>query len=165
MRSILLFLLASFVLANVYMTPKDLSAYDGKDGNKAYVAVDGVIYDVTGVKPWSSGSHKGGMAGTDISKKISQAGHGKSVLEKREVVGQLVPGFTVKELSAYNGKDGQPAYIAVDGLIYDVSDVGAWRFGRHKGGTAGSDISDKIKDAWHKKSVLKKRKVVGKLID
>ncbi len=31
--------------------------------------------------------------------------------------------FTIEELYSFNGKEGQQAYIAVNGLIYDLTDV------------------------------------------
>ena len=38
------------------ITIEELAMYDGTDGNPAYIAVDGVVYDVTDVSAWSSGS-------------------------------------------------------------------------------------------------------------
>jgi Predicted heme/steroid binding protein len=29
--------------------------------------------------------------------------------------------FTLEELKQYNGENGQPAYVAIDGIVYDVS--------------------------------------------
>lgn len=29
--------------------------------------------------------------------------------------------FNQTELAKYNGQDGQPAYVAVDGVVYDVT--------------------------------------------
>ncbi len=72
--------------------------------------------------------------------------------------------LTVDELAAYNGKDGQPAYIAVDGVIYDVTDVPAWAGGEHNGHQAGQDLTDAIKnDSPHGTSVLDDLPVVGTL--
>ena len=34
--------------------------------------------------------------------------------------------LTLEELAKFNGKDGNPAYVAVDGIIYDVSASPAW---------------------------------------
>ncbi len=34
--------------------------------------------------------------------------------------------FTLEELKQFNGQNGQPAYVAVDGVVYDVSNVGPW---------------------------------------
>lgn len=70
-------------------TLEELAMYDGKDGNDAYVAVNGVVYDVTGVSAWTNGTHNGNMAGTDVSNVINNAPHGESVLEDLEVVGEL----------------------------------------------------------------------------
>ena len=33
--------------------------------------------------------------------------------------------FTLEELSAYNGLDGMPAYVSVDGVVYDFTNLGA----------------------------------------
>ena len=53
--------------------------------------------------------------------------------------------LTVDELAEYNGMDGQPAYIAVDGVIYDVSNVSQWKNGQHNGFSAGKDLTEEIK--------------------
>lgn len=50
--------------------------------------------------------------------------------------------FTLEELALYNGKNGQPAYIAVNGTVYDVTDVGVWKNGDHNGYEAGKDLTD-----------------------
>ena len=34
--------------------------------------------------------------------------------------------FTLEELAKYNGKDGNPAYVAVNGIVYDVTNNAAW---------------------------------------
>mgnify|MGYP002715596293 CR=1 FL=1 len=74
--------------------------------------------------------------------------------------------FTLAELKKYNGVDGQPAYVAIDGTVYDVSKVDAWKDGKHFHGlTAGNDLSEAILHAPHKKTVLAKLPVVGKLVD
>lgn len=52
--------------------------------------------------------------------------------------------LTLEELSNYNGKDGKPAYIAVQGFIYDVTNSSLWRNGQHNGFEAGQDLTDII---------------------
>lgn len=70
------------------LTLEELSVYNGKDGNMAYIAVDGFIYDVT--NRWRNGEHNGVTAGTDASEAIKGAPHGKSILEELEKVGELI---------------------------------------------------------------------------
>lgn len=52
--------------------------------------------------------------------------------------------LTLEELSYYNGKDGKPAYIAVQGFIYDVTNSSLWQNGQHNGFEAGQDLTDII---------------------
>jgi predicted heme/steroid binding protein len=74
--------------------------------------------------------------------------------------------LTVEQLAHYNGADGNPSYVAIDGIIYDVSPIKAWRKGKHKGRhVAGNELSDELKkNSPHGPKVLKKLKVVGKLV-
>jgi len=74
----------------VNLTKEELKQYDGKNGHKAYVAIDGTIYDVTDVEAWKNGEHHGNVAGKDLSEVILKAPHKKSVLPKLPVVGKLV---------------------------------------------------------------------------
>ena len=74
--------------------------------------------------------------------------------------------LTLAELAKYNGKDGQPAYVAVDGIIYDVSAYPKWKNGEHNGYSAGNDLTEIIKTkSPHGVAKLKGVPVVGKLID
>lgn len=80
------------------MAEAELKEYDGKslgesDGNNskpAFVAVDGIVYDVSASKLWKGGLHmKRHHAGRDLSGDIAAAPHGKEVLEKVRRVGTL----------------------------------------------------------------------------
>lgn len=73
--------------------------------------------------------------------------------------------LTVEELAKFNGKDGQPAYIAVDGIIYDVSNHPAWKDGGHNGFEAGKDLTTEIKEkSPHGVGKLTEAVEVGKLV-
>lgn len=77
-------------------TLEELARYDGKDGRSAYVAVDGVVYDVSASARWPQGEHTpcnlGAAAGKDLSQLIKQApANMRSLLEKMPVVGTLIP--------------------------------------------------------------------------
>ena len=72
----------------------------------------------------------------------------------------------MEELSQYNGKDGQPAYVAVDGVIYDFSNIPEWKDGEHNGYSAGNDLTEAIKTkSPHGVSKLRGVPVVGKLAE
>ncbi|HAT54688.1 MAG TPA: cytochrome B5 [Lactobacillus sp.] len=72
------------------LTADELKQFDGQDGRKAYVAVDGTIYDLSGVDAWQGGQHHGLTAGKDLTEMIKKSPHGKKVLEDKPVVGKLV---------------------------------------------------------------------------
>lgn len=49
--------------------------------------------------------------------------------------------FTLSELAEYDGTMGKPAYVAVNGIVYDVSDIPKWSGGIHYDLTAGNDLT------------------------
>jgi len=73
--------------------------------------------------------------------------------------------LTLDQLKQYDGQNGNPAYVVVDGVIYDVTNVPQWKGGKHNGYTAGNDLTDIIKNkSPHGVAKLKGVPVVGKLI-
>lgn len=50
--------------------------------------------------------------------------------------------FTLEELKAFNGEGDNPAYVAVNGTVYDVSSRIPWAGGTHFGLYAGNDLTD-----------------------
>lgn len=75
-----------------------------------------------------------------------------------------VKSFTLAQLAIYNGKNGQPAYIAVSGVVYDVTNAQGWKNGSHQGVNAGQDLTSAIAQAPHGTSVLAGLPVVGNLV-
>ncbi|HML48403.1 MAG TPA: cytochrome b5 domain-containing protein [Clostridia bacterium] len=72
--------------------------------------------------------------------------------------------LTLEELAAYNGKDGKPAYVAVDGIIYDMTNSAFWKNGEHNGFSAGQDLTDVIKkQSPHGVANLSRVPAVGKI--
>lgn len=78
--------------------------------------------------------------------------------------GQTTIELTLQELSQHNGQNGKPAYVAVDGVIYDVTNSSKWRNGKHNGYEAGHDLTDPIKTkSPHGVSKLNSVPAIGKI--
>lgn len=74
--------------------------------------------------------------------------------------------FTLEQLAEFDGQNGNPAYVAVDGVVYDVSDVPQWSNGTHQGLTAGSDWTAEINEmSPHGTRVLNNLPIVGELVE
>lgn len=69
--------------------------------------------------------------------------------------------FTLSELAKYDGENGNPAYVAVDGSVYDLSTV--FKKGSHYSHYAGTELTNAFY-AYHAKSALSKYPIIGKLI-
>ena len=69
--------------------------------------------------------------------------------------------FTLEELSQYDGKNGKPAYVAVGGIVYDVSSEPTWAGGAHFGLTAGKDLTEQFNSCHGSAKILNKLPKVG----
>ncbi len=155
-------------------TVEELAAFNGKNGQPAYVAVEGIVYDVTNNPGWKEGQHINYLAGMDLTEVTKASPHGVDILKDVPQVGKLLGSanadaglmLTLEQLSAYDGKNGNPAYIAVDGLIYDVTNSAFWKNGAHNGFTAGKDLTVEIKErSPHGVKNLERVPVVGQIIE
>lgn len=155
------------------LTLKELSKYDGKNGNPAYIAVNGIIYDVTNDAVFKKSPHNSVTLGADITKEFKGCHNAdESVLDKLPIVGKVIydkvtfdercaKEVNINELSNYNGKDGNPPYIAIFGTVYDLTDVDKWQ---EKNIKVGCDLTGEYKEVYgNDKSYLKNLKVVGVL--
>lgn len=73
--------------------------------------------------------------------------------------------FTMEEVAMYDGKDGNPAYIVVDGVVYDVTDVPQWGGAVHFGYEPGKDVTDALAAAPHGSGQLNSARIVGSVAD
>ena len=72
------------------MTLAELANYDGQNGRRAYIAVNGTIYDVTDSPRWENGLHPPDhQAGQDLTEELAGAPHVRSVVERFPVVGSI----------------------------------------------------------------------------
>ncbi len=76
------------------LTERQLREFDGKNGRPAYVAVNGVIYDVTQSRLWRGGEHDPsdgqGYAGYDLTELLELSPHGDKYVIEFPVVGRLL---------------------------------------------------------------------------
>jgi predicted heme/steroid binding protein len=71
-------------------TLSELERYDGKGNNPAYVAVNGIVYDVTEQPGWAAGSHFGLKSGLDQTSAYVSCHTGQPMLDKLKAIGRLV---------------------------------------------------------------------------
>lgn len=161
---------------NQTFTLEELAQYNGQNGAKAYIAVSGVVYDVTNADGWTNGSHQGMLlAGTDATAVFATSPHSAATLNELPKVGTLVantasvntpnsylPVFTLNDLANYTGANGSLAYIAVDGVVYDVTNV--FSNGKHQGmQLGGTDATTVFASSPHSQSLLNSLPIVGTL--
>lgn len=74
--------------------------------------------------------------------------------------------ITREQLAQFDGKNGNPAYVAVNGIVYDVTDNAAWSAATHFGLTAGQDLTQEFASCHAAEQwILSTLKPVGRLID
>ncbi|MBD1363922.1 cytochrome b5 [Mucilaginibacter sp. ZT4R22] len=74
-----------------------------------------------------------------------------------------LPVYTKSQLALRNGQDKPQIWVALKGIIYDVTESRLWRNGKHYEHWAGQDLTEELADAPHTEGVFEKFKVVGKL--
>lgn len=94
-------------------TPEELAKFNGRDGARAYVAVNGRVYDMTGNPLWPGGKHfcPGAVAGKDITGiwGLSPASHFQpNYLKRFPEVGRLVTAQTQSQNSPSPNVSPQP---------------------------------------------------------
>lgn len=69
--------------------------------------------------------------------------------------------FTLAELAKFDGREGRPAYIVFEGVVYDVTASPLWKNGMHvRKHPAGQDLSDQLAVAPHWGEVFTSKNVV-----
>jgi predicted heme/steroid binding protein len=71
--------------------------------------------------------------------------------------------YTRAQLALRNGQDRPEIWVALRGIIYDVSGSRLWLKGKHYEHWAGQDLTDELKDAPHTEFVFDKFEPVGRL--
>ena len=72
--------------------------------------------------------------------------------------------FTTEQLANFDGKNGKPAYVAVNGTVYDVTNNRAWAAATHFGLVAGKEYSQEFASCHAgQQSILTTLPAVGRL--
>jgi predicted heme/steroid binding protein len=85
-------------------------------------------------------------------------------MEPPNIKVEELPVFTRSQLALRNGQDKPQVWVALHGIIYDVTLSRLWRNGKHYEHWAGQDLTDELKDAPHTEKVFDKFKPVGRLL-
>lgn len=105
-------------------------------------------------------------ASTEAVETTKTAAPTEAIAETVAPTEQQMLSLTLDELAEFDGQDGRPAYVAVDGKIYDVSAIAAWMGGTHNDLFAGNDLTEPINNiSPHGLSVLSKLPLVGTLVE
>lgn len=81
---------------------EELKSFDGKNGNPAYIAYNGIVYDVTDSPLWKNGLHlRRHQAGTDLTSVLKDAPHGQEVFEHIPKIGFFITSLEKEK----NGKN------------------------------------------------------------
>jgi len=140
--------------ARLEITAEELRKYTGQDGYRPLAfSVRGVIYDVSaGVSFYGEGNSYGVFAGREVARALGKMSLKEEDLSddvsdftekematleqweakfqgKYPVLGRVVPSLslTLSELEAYDGRtDGRPMYLAIRGVVFDVSSATAF---------------------------------------
>jgi len=74
-----------------------------------------------------------------------------------------LPIYSKNQLALRNGQDKPEIWVALHGIIYDVTSSRLWKNGKHYEHWAGQDLTKELEDAPHTEKVFDKFKVIGKL--
>jgi predicted heme/steroid binding protein len=74
-----------------------------------------------------------------------------------------LPVYTKSQLALRNGQDKPQIWVALNGIIYDVTESRLWRNGKHYEHWAGQDLTEELADAPHTETVFEKFVVVGRM--
>jgi len=73
--------------------------------------------------------------------------------------------FTKEQLAQFTGLNGRPAYVAVNGVVYDVTNNAAWSLATHFGLSAGRDLTAEFASCHAGQQwILAQLKPIGRLV-
>jgi len=77
--------------------------------------------------------------------------------------------MTLEELSQFDGKEGRPMYVAVNGEVFDLTKCRYWKDGIHtktpQDAIAGRDLTDILAKSTHGIQRVKRYPLVGYIVN
>jgi predicted heme/steroid binding protein len=115
------------VEAKTEYTPEELYGFNGEEGRKILVAVDGDIWDLSSSPLWRNGLHAGRhKAGKDLTEYLKGAPHEQDVLSRFERAGKLTTATTrtppIVRIFTIN------AYFNLIGCFLIILFIALWRW-------------------------------------
>lgn len=87
----------------------------------------------------------------------------KYTYNNREIGSTSQREFTIEELANFDGSMGRPAYVAINGIVYDVSLEKTWGGATHFGLIAGKDLTGAFQGCHGNIEILRNLPKVGVL--
>lgn len=141
------------------------SEFERNNGRNApaFVAVNGIVYDVSGSRSWAGGNHKNQHnAGQELTHDITRLSpHGVGRIRNMPSYGVLV--FTPTELSRFNGNRTK-AYFSAFAVVYDASQSRDLSDGRFFGHQVGRELTSEVLGIPRYGTVLSQLYSVGLLV-
>ncbi|WP_448523081.1 cytochrome b5 domain-containing protein [Pseudothermotoga sp.] len=145
-------------------TPEQLAKFNGKNRAKSYIAFEGVVYDLSHLRPVPNYPF-----GTEATSELLKMPNYMDTLSKSYAIGLLV--FDEENLGAFDGKQSSKEFIKVASIVYEVTNVPDWREKLHlePDAVAGKDYTSQFECELEEtcghdhpdSGVLKEFKIVG----
>jgi predicted heme/steroid binding protein len=112
------------------LTLNELSQFDGKNGRPAYIAYNGLIYDVTKSKFWKDGLHlRKHLAGDDLTAVLKTAPHGEEKILSIPYIGKLISVMEKPSMPSHEKLFYFLAYMNLALVFLIVFIIALWRWG------------------------------------
>ncbi|HBI6896858.1 cytochrome b5 domain-containing protein [Clostridium perfringens] len=169
------------------LTKEELANFNGENGNPAYISIDGIIYDISNIELLKQSPYNSLKLGSDVTETFYELNDGdESILRDIPMVGllaepeeaEIMDGveeyypqqklkiMSSEELKKYNGENGRLAYVAIEGIVYDITNLSGLELFSGTNLRLGSDITEEFKTYYRgDKELLKDAKEVAILHD
>jgi predicted heme/steroid binding protein len=111
-------------------TSEELSNYDGLDGRASYVALNGIVFNVSNIATWGGGAHFGMLAGTDATARARACGYHNplDIMRIMPAVGYYQPSAPDMTgptgITSFTGPIGSTGFTGPTGITGPIGSTG-----------------------------------------